>query len=146
MLCQVIHQLVRIQPEIGHDGIQANNLPSNWTWSRWPTPTSTNSVAIFRHYNLNHLDLLHFNNLKEENKGNTKYSGWSLLRSKLQYTWNSWKSCFHTLRILTCGFLNRLTDSGNVKGKLRWECSPCAIDIFSLHLKRYKMTFLYILM
>ena len=44
-----------------------------------------------------------------------------------------------------CGFVNRLTDSGNSKGKLGQNVPPVFLMCFFVpHLKRFKMTFLSI--
>ena len=78
MLCQVTHRLSSIQPEIGHDGIQADTPPSICTSTRRPTTTPNKKwcIAIIIHLDLYHLNLLHYDNLKEVNIANTKYSGW----------------------------------------------------------------------
>ena len=97
MLCQVIHRLGSIQPEIGHDGIQADT-PSIWTSTRTPTTTPNEKwcIAIISHFDLYHLNLQHYDNLKKVNKRDILAgSHYAVICNAREIT----ETCFHTLRM-----------------------------------------------
>ena len=127
---QVIHRLGSIQPEIGHDGIQADTPPSIWTSTRRPTTTPNEKwcIAIIRYFDLYHLNLLHYDNLKKVNKANGSY--YAVICNAREIT----ESCFHTLHIFTCVAGMWICEPFNgfwkFKRQTRSECSPCAFDVF----------------